>query len=112
VGSLQGSTVACFSAGASKRGNERRRPSRALNYLNQECFWRCIQEKVWEQNFGGYQVVKKWFSYRESNLLGRALNIDEVEQVTDIIRRLAAILLMRPSLDANYVALKKDAYAS
>ncbi|MGH7913091.1 MAG: hypothetical protein ACREPW_00375 [Candidatus Binataceae bacterium] len=33
--------------------------------------------------------------------------MDEARAVTDIARRIAAILLMEPELDANYVTVKK-----
>ena len=50
----------------------------------------------------GYQVIHKWLSYREQPLLGRPLTPDEVEEVTHMARRLAAIVLMEPALNANY----------
>ena len=33
---------------------------------------------MWDYTIGGYQVVKKWLSYREKPLLGRSLTPDEV----------------------------------
>jgi hypothetical protein len=42
-------------------------------------------------------------------VLGRALQFDEVLYVTEMARRIAAILLMRPELDANYRAVVADA---
>ena len=57
---------------------------------------------VWEYTIGGYQVIKKWLSYRERPLLGRSLTIDEVRYVTETARRLAALLSLQPDLDANY----------
>ena len=41
---------------------------------------------------GGYQVLKKWLSYRESKVLGRSLLPEEVQHFTDTARRIAAIL--------------------
>lgn len=58
---------------------------------------------------GGYQVIKKWLSYREKSVLGRALRYDEVLCVTEMARRIAAILLMGPELDASYRAVVADA---
>ena len=55
-------------------------------------------------------VIKKWLSYRESNLLGRPLRKEEVREVTDIARRIAAILLMEPDLDANYRTSREHPY--
>jgi hypothetical protein len=43
-------------------------------------------------------------SYREAAILGRALKPDEVAYVSEMIRRIAAILLLSPGLDANYGA--------
>jgi hypothetical protein len=59
---------------------------------------------VWNYTLGGYQVLKKWLSYREQPLLGRALTFDEVKTFTSIARRIAALVLLRDRLDANYAA--------
>ncbi len=75
-------------------------------YLNDTAYWRNVPEKVWDFTIGGYQVVKKWLSYREHGLLGRALTPDEAREVTHTARRLAALLLLTPALDANYAAAK------
>jgi hypothetical protein len=48
-------------------------------------------------------------SYRARVVLGRALNIDEAAFVSPMVRRIAAILLMGPALDANYRACAADA---
>lgn len=34
-------------------------------YLNDNACWPCVPEKVWHYTLGGYQVIKKWLSYRE-----------------------------------------------
>ena len=60
---------------------------------------------------GGYQVIKKWLSYREHKLLGRTLTVEEVREVMNIARRITAILLLEPALDANYQATKNSTYA-
>jgi hypothetical protein len=79
-------------------------------YLNSNAYWRNVPLKVWEYTIGGYQVIKKWLSYRERELLGRALTVDEVREVTNMARRIAAILLLEPQLDANYQAVKENYY--
>lgn len=71
-------------------------------FLNDDASWRNVPESVWDFTIGGYQVIKKWLSYRERPLLGRALTTKEARTVTDIARRLAALRLMAPALDANY----------
>jgi hypothetical protein len=55
-------------------------------------------------------VIKKWLSYREHGVLGRALRPDEVGYVQEIARRIAAILLLGPALDACYAACKANPY--
>ncbi len=42
-------------------------------YLNDITYWRNIPEEVWKYTIGGYQVIKKWLSYREYGLIERAL---------------------------------------
>ena len=74
-------------------------------YLNNETYWHNIPEAVWEYTIGGYQVIKKWLSYRERDLLGRDLTLDEVRYVTEMARRIAAILLLAREMDANYCAV-------
>ena len=63
-------------------------------YLNNRAFWRNVPAAVWRYKLGGYQVLKKWLSYREFNILGRALKPEEVQHFTDTARRIAAILLI------------------
>ena len=61
-------------------------------YLNGEAFWRNIPAAVWNYRLGGYQVLKKWLSYRERDILGRALRPEEVQHFTDTARRIYRIL--------------------
>jgi len=79
-------------------------------YLNDVAYWSNIPIRVWEYTIGGYQVIKKWLSYREEKLLGRALSKEEVRYVQEMARRIAAILLLEPALDANYRSIKEHAY--
>ena len=79
-------------------------------YLNDVAYWRCVPARVWEYTIGGYQVMKKWLSYRERPLLGRDLQPDEARYVTEMTRRIAAILLLEPALDESYERVKADTY--
>jgi hypothetical protein len=72
--------------------------------MNAASLWKNIPEAVWEARIGGYQVLKKWLSYRDHSILGRELTAAEVAHVQASARRLAAILLMGPELDASYRA--------
>ena len=74
-------------------------------YLNAATYWKNIPEAVWDYTIGGYQVIKKWLSYRDRDLLDRDLTLDEVRYVSEMARRIAAILLLADELDANYRAV-------
>ena len=61
-------------------------------YLNDNAFWSNIPARVWTYKLGGYQVLKKWLSYRESSILDRPLNTEEVQHFAEIARRIVRIL--------------------
>ncbi len=77
-------------------------------FLNETSFWKNIPEAVWETHIGGYQVLKKWLSYREKPIIGRDLTDGEIRHVMETARRLAAILLLGPDLDASFRACAKS----
>jgi hypothetical protein len=79
-------------------------------FLNERAHWRCVPASVWTYTIGGYQVIKKWLSYRERDLLGRDLTSDEARHVTAMTRRIAALVLLQPQLDASYAAVKSATY--
>jgi hypothetical protein len=60
-------------------------------YLNDVGFWRCVLARVLTYTLGGYQVMKKWLSYRERSLLGRALTLAELTEVMQMFRRISAL---------------------
>jgi G:T/U-mismatch repair DNA glycosylase len=74
-------------------------------HLNDSAFWKNVPRAVWEYHLGGYQVIKKWLSYREKAILGRGLKIEEVAHVRDTARRIAALILLGPELDVNYASI-------
>ena len=61
-------------------------------YLNDRAYWRNVPANVWSYKLGGYQVLKKWLSYRERKVLGRSLLPDEVQHFAEVGRRVSAIL--------------------
>jgi hypothetical protein len=71
-------------------------------YLNERVYWRNVPTEVWDYTIGGYQVLKKWLSYREKALLGRALSVEEARHFTNSARRIAALARLGEALDANY----------
>jgi Type ISP C-terminal specificity domain len=82
-------------------------------YLNEGTCWSCVPELAWEFKIGGFQVLKKWLSYREygdghPGLLGRSLTTDEAREFSILARRITAIVSLKSDLDANYSAVKAD----
>ncbi len=65
--------------------------------LNDRAYWSNVPRAVWEYKLGGYQVLKKWLSYRERKVLGRDMKPEEVAHFRDTARRIAAILLLTGS---------------
>ena len=57
-------------------------------YLNDHAFWRNIPAAVWNYKLGGYQALKKWLSYRERTVLGRALKPGEIYCFSSVARRI------------------------
>ncbi|MBI4663744.1 MAG: N-6 DNA methylase [Verrucomicrobia bacterium] len=79
-------------------------------WLNDSTCWEAVPQAVWDYTLGGYQVLKKWLSYREEKLLGRALTPDEAREMTQIARRLTALILLQAELDANYQRVKSSTF--
>jgi hypothetical protein len=67
--------------------------------------WTSVPANVWTYTLGGYQVLKKWLSYREVPLLNRPLKPDEAAWFSEVVRRITAILLHGAALDASYAAI-------
>ena len=83
-------------------------------FLNEATYWSCIPTPVWELKIGGFQVLKKWLSYREKgaghSVLGRGLKPSEAREFTAMALRLTAVVLLAPELDANYEAVISDTF--
>ena len=79
-------------------------------HLNEEAYWANVPAKVGAYSIGGYQVMKKWLSYREYALLGRPLSAEEARSLTETARRLTALRLLEPALNANYNAVRTETY--
>jgi hypothetical protein len=70
--------------------------------INGNAQWAAVPLKVWNYTLGGHQVLKKWLSYREYALLERPLRPEEAQWFAQVVRRISAILLLGPALDASY----------
>ena len=62
-------------------------------HLNAHAFWRNVPAAVWTYRLGGYQVLKKWLSYRECGIIGRILKPEEIQEFAELARRIGAILI-------------------
>ena len=79
-------------------------------HLNGAAYWCNVPLNVWKYYIGGYPVIRKWLSYREFNILDRALKPEEAREVMNMARRIAAIILLQPKLDENYRKVKAAAF--
>jgi len=75
------------------QGNIERRGEVVDVYLNDRAYWQNVPIEVWEYRLGGYQVLKKWLSYRESKVLGRGLEVSEVAWFSEAARRIERIVM-------------------
>jgi hypothetical protein len=80
-------------------------------YLNEHLYWKNIPTRIWNYHIGGYQVIKKWLSYRERPLLGRPLTSDEAREITSTARRIAGVVLLEPDLNRNYGKTLEHVYS-
>ena len=79
-------------------------------FLNDVAHSANVPQAVWDYTIGGYQVIKKWLSYREKAMLGRGLTMQEAHYLTEMVRRIAALILLQPELDKNYETVKADTW--
>jgi len=80
-------------------------------HLNPVAYLKGVPTAAWEFTVGGYQVLKKWLSYREQEVIGAPLRVAEARDATAIVRRLTALVVMQPTLDASYEVIRASAYA-
>ncbi|WKD32590.1 type ISP restriction/modification enzyme [Streptomyces xanthophaeus] len=79
-------------------------------YLNDDVRWRGVPGAAWDFKIGGFQVLRKWLSYRDKRALGRDLIAAEARTFTTLARRLTALALLGPELDASYVEIVESAH--
>ena len=77
-------------------------------HLNEQVCWRGVPAAAWDYKIGGFQVLRKWRSYREKRVLGRDLTVAEARSFTGIARRLTEIVLLGPQLDSNHIGVTES----
>ena len=55
---------------------------------------------AWEYQIGNFPVLRKWLEGRRTEQTGRPLRLDEVEAFSDIVRRIAALVVLGDELDS------------
>lgn len=78
--------------------------------LNAGTCWRGIPKRVWDFRVGGHTPLESWIKTRKNLKEGEPLTASEADEVVGIMRRIAALLLMTDSLDANYEACRDNAW--
>ncbi|HLY22031.1 MAG TPA: type ISP restriction/modification enzyme [bacterium] len=80
-------------------------------YLNESVYLANVPREVWRYELGGYPVLKKWLGYRQANRRNNsALSLRELDEFRGIVLRIAALLCLRPALDAAYERVAADAW--
>lgn len=80
-------------------------------YLNKSIYLSNVPAEIWRYELGGYPVLKKWLGYRQSNRRGDSpLTLKELDELRGIIHRIAALLTLRPLLDAAYEKAREQAW--
>jgi len=82
-------------------------------WLNDRICLAHVPAAVWEYELGGYPVVKKWLGYRDvGRRPGRGLSLSELDWLREMIHRIAALLLLQPSLDGAYEEAISDPFSA
>jgi hypothetical protein len=72
-------------------------------YLNESIFLAHVPREIWRYELGGYPVLKKWLGYRQANRRdNEPLSLRQLDEFRGIVLRVAALLTLRPVLDAAY----------
>jgi hypothetical protein len=79
-------------------------------YLNERVYWSAVPKGAWQFIIGGYQVMKKWLSYRDFKVLGRDLMVPEAREVEAMARRLTLLCALESQLNANYQQCAANSY--
>jgi hypothetical protein len=58
-----------------------------------------IPGAAWDFTIGGRKVLRKWLSYRDYRVLDRPMTPQEMNQFSDIARRLVVLTLLGIKLD-------------
>ncbi len=87
--------------------------ARANLFINDTTFFANVPELVWTYQLGGYPVLKKWLGYRQSDRRdSKPLTDEERRWFRSVIQRIAALLALRPQLNALYQEVSANCFTS
>ena len=78
-------------------------------HINNTAGWLAVPARVLTYTLGGYPVLKKWLSYRETEVMGRPLHGEEMLHSAKTVRRVTEILCMGPALDSVHALARESA---
>lgn len=84
---------------AAIEANEETEDTTSDIYWNQDAYWANVPPDVWEYQIGGFPVLRKWLGDRKQDKLGRPLKLTEVQQFSQIARRIGTLLRLGSDLD-------------
>ncbi|RTZ58624.1 MAG: hypothetical protein DSZ31_05470 [Gammaproteobacteria bacterium] len=64
-------------------------------YINKNQYFEPVSEEIWNYKIGGYQVLKKWLSYRK----GRKLTLEEIETFMKTVKALEETIKLQEKID-------------
>ncbi len=73
--------------------------------INSIVWFMDIPGAAWEFTIGGRKVLRKWLSYRDHRVIKRPLTVQEMEQFSNIARRLVVLTLLGIKLDRVWAKL-------
>jgi len=80
-------------------------------WASEDLSWSGVPKPVSETIIGGYPVIKKWLSYRDHRVLGRALHLSEAREVENMVRRLTSLWALENKLDSSYESCASESWS-
>lgn len=73
-------------------------------YINTSQYFEVIEQEIWNNHIGGYQVCEKWLKDRK----GRTLSLDDIKHYCNIITAIQKTIAIQNEIDAIYPELEKE----
>ena len=73
-------------------------------YINNVQFFEGIDEKLWEYQIGGYQVLRKWLKDKK----GRKLSLEDIKHYCKVVTAIKRTIEIQGEIDKLYPVVEKD----